>query len=422
LKILEEETRDTRKKVLPTMKDNIKNGNSLIDDYKIEKDKTFNWKAQFSNIFREGGFDIVIGNPPYFSMQTTGQKIQKYFETSERWKEYYRGQSDILYYFYIHGIKILKEKGMLGFITSRYWLENKWADKLRNFIAEHTRIKQIIDFKNSYIFEDANIHTLICILEKEKVKDYKIKFKVVDEKSDTEINSKLISREFNETKSEEVTNKDVWVLEENLDILQKIKNNSEELEELCFIGKGYDTGLNEVFEVNEKIIKKNKLEKEKLVKDIKNGDIRRYKINPRGLYMIYLTKKDDINKYPNLLKYLSKFKKKLIKRYAYKNNQCKWFSLSTLRNKELFDNSKIKIVTPYLAYKNSFALDKIGYYNGGAEVFIIVIKDDKISYEVLLGILNSKLLNYYMSKVGKKKGNSYRYSTTYMNFLFSFQP
>ncbi len=165
LKVLEEETRETRRRVLPSMKENIMNGNSLISD--SHYDKAFNWNAQFPSI-KEGGFDIVIGNPPYFNMQTMGSKIQKYFETSDEWKDYYRGQSDVLYYFYIRGLKLLKNNGMLGFITSRYWLENKWADKLRNFILENSKIKEIIDFKNSYVFEDANIHTLICILNKRK--------------------------------------------------------------------------------------------------------------------------------------------------------------------------------------------------------------------------------------------------------------
>ncbi|MFH1310781.1 MAG: N-6 DNA methylase [Nanoarchaeota archaeon] len=415
LRILEEETRETKRKVLPTMKDNIKNGNSLIDDYKIEKDKTFNWKAQFPDIFREGGFDIVIGNPPYFSMQTTGQKIQKYFETSERWKEHYRGQSDILYYFYIHGIKILKEKGMLGFITSRYWLENKWADKLRNFIVEQTRIKQIIDFKNSYIFEDANIHTLICILEKEKIKDYKIKFKVVDEKLDTEINTKLTSKEFNETKSEDILDKREWVFEENLDILQHIKSNSEELEEFCFVSKGMDTGLNKAFIIDEETLNKNKLEKDIIKRVIKNSEIRRYKpLNPTK-FLVYTNNETDISKFPKIEKYLKVFTKELKNRWEFKKNKCAWFRISTLRSKEIFDNAEEKIYSPYRSEENNFALD-INKIYGMTDTTIISPKKD-IDIKILLAILNSKLMNYFVKKTGKKKGNSIEYFADFLKHL-----
>lgn len=413
LKILEEETRETKKRLLPTMKNNIKNGNSLISDSLF--DKAFNWNAQFPDVFRNGGFDIVVGNPPYFSMQTAGERIQKYFETSDRYREVYRGQSDILYYFYIHGIKILKEKGVLGFITSRYWLENKWADKLRNFIAEHTKIKQIIDFKNSYVFEDANIHTLICILEKEKVKEYIIKFKVVDENLDTEINAKLTSKEFNETKSENILNKRGWVFEENLDILQKIKSNSEELEEFCFVSKGMDTGLNKAFIIDDETLNKNKLEKEIIKRVIKNSEIRRYKtLNPTK-FLVYTTNETDISKFPKTEKYLKGFIEELKNRWEFKKNKCAWFRISTLRSKEIFDNAEEKIYSPYRSEENNFALDTNKVY-GMTDTTIISPKKD-IVIRVLLAILNSKLINYFVKKTGKKKGNSIEYFADFLKHL-----
>ncbi|MDP2628442.1 MAG: N-6 DNA methylase [Nanoarchaeota archaeon] len=413
LKILEEETRETRKRILPTMRDNIKNGNSLISDSSF--DKAFNWHAQFPNVFRDGGFDVVVGNPPYFTMQSAGTKIQKYFETSERWKEHYRGQSDILYYFYIHGINILKEKGVLGFITSRYWLENKWADKLRKFIAEHTRIKQIIDFKNSYIFEDANIHTLICILEKEKEKDYKIKFKVIDEKLDSEINSKLISKEFNEIESKEILDKREWVFEENLDILQKIKNNSEELEKFCFVSKGMDTGLNKAFIIDEETLNKNSLEKDILKKVIKNSEIRRYQpLNPKK-FLVYTTDETDISKFPKTEKYLKKFTNELKNRWEFKKNKCAWFRISTLRSKEIFDTAEEKIYSPYRSEENNFSMDTNKIY-GMTDTTIISPKKD-IDMKILLAILNSKLMSYFVKKTGKKKGNSIEYFADFLKHL-----
>jgi len=287
LKVLEEETRETRRRILPNMKDNIKNGNSLIDDYKIAGDKAFKWEAQFPDVFKQGGFDVVVGNPPYFNMQTMGNKIQRYFETSEEWKDYYRGQSDILYYFYIKGLKLLKKNGILGFITSRYWLENKWADKLRNFILENSKVKEIIDFKNSYVFEDANIHTLICILNKGKEKNYNILFKVINGKNATEINNQLLTKTSNKINIEKLEKMREWVFEENLSILDKIKENSVELDNICFVSKGMDTGLNKAFIVDEETINKNHLEKEIIKRVIKNSEIKRYKPLIPTKYLIY---------------------------------------------------------------------------------------------------------------------------------------
>lgn len=413
LKILEEETRETRRKILPNMRENIKNGNSLISDSRY--DKAFNWEAQFPNVFAEGGFDVVIGNPPYFTMQSAGNKIQKYFETSERWKKYYRGQSDILYYFYIHGIDILKEKGVLGFITSRYWLENKWADKLRKFISENSKIEQIIDFKNSYIFDDANIHTLICILKKEKLDDYEINFKVINGKSHNEINSKLFSGNFHKAISKDIFNNREWVFEKNLELLDKIKKESTELEEFCIVSKGMDTGLNKAFIIDEKTINDYSLEKEIIRKIIKNSEIRKYKPLIPTKFLVYTTNETQISKFPKTEKYLKKFITELKNRWEFKKNNCPWFRISTLRSKEIFDNAPEKIYCPYRSEENNFALDTEKIY-GMTDTTIISPKKD-IDMKILLAILNSRLMNYFVKKTGKKKGNSIEYFADFLKHL-----
>ncbi|MDD5417314.1 MAG: N-6 DNA methylase [Candidatus Nanoarchaeia archaeon] len=403
---------------LPLLQQNIKNGNSLIDDSKVAGDKAFDWNKEFSEVMKEGGFDVVIGNPPYFNMQTTGKGIQNYFATNDKWKNVFRGQSDILYYFILLGLNVLKEKGYLGFITSRYWLESKWADKLREYILDKAKIKQILDFGDNLVFNDANIHTCIVILEKNNIKQER-QINQINFKKIANIQNDLSNQNMLSTAQNKLT-KEPWLLESSKinSLINKIKMGNKLLEDISYIGKGYDTGLNAVFEIKKDTVNKYNIEKSLLVKDIKNGNIKRYFIDYDDLYMIYLTKKDDVNKFPNTLKYLLDHKDKLTERYAYKNKQCEWYSLSTLRNKQLFDNAKIKLVVPYLSPKNSFALDDVGYYNGGAEVFIIVIKENvDIKYKYLLGILNSTLLTYYMSRIGKKKGHVYRYSTTYLKDL-----
>jgi len=348
-------------------------------------------------------------------MQSAGNKIQKYFETSERWKEHYRGQSDILYYFYIHGIDILKEKGVLGFITSRYWLENKWADKLRKFISENSKIEQIIDFKNSYIFDDANIHTLICILKKEKPKDYEINFKVIDEKSHNEINSKLISGNFNKAISKDILDKREWVFEENLELLNKIKKDSTELEEFCIVSKGMDTGLNKAFIIDERTINDYSLEKEIIRKVIKNSEIRKYKPLLPTKFLVYTTNETQISKFPKTEKYLKKFITELKNRWEFKKNNCPWFRISTLRSKEVFDNSPEKIYSPYRAEENNFTLDTNKIY-GMTDTTIISPKKD-VDMKVLLAILNSRLMDYFVKKTGKKKGNSIEYFADFLKHL-----
>ena len=114
LKLLEGETRGTRKLLLPNLKDNIKNGNSLIDDSKVAGDKAFNWHAQFPDVFRDGGFDVVIGNPPYVNNRNLLEKDKVFFEKS--YKTAYQ-QYDLYVLFYELSLKIVRKEGLLGFIT-----------------------------------------------------------------------------------------------------------------------------------------------------------------------------------------------------------------------------------------------------------------------------------------------------------------
>ncbi len=139
LKILEEETRETRRRILPNMKDNIKNGNSLISDSRF--DKAFNWNAQFPSI-KEGGFDIVIGNPPYVRNTELSSKDKLFF--NETFFSSYK-QYDIYVLFFELGLKLLKERGKLGFITSNKFVASDYGMKIREFILNEAKIRKIID-------------------------------------------------------------------------------------------------------------------------------------------------------------------------------------------------------------------------------------------------------------------------------------
>ncbi|MBU5690349.1 MAG: N-6 DNA methylase, partial [Candidatus Aenigmarchaeota archaeon] len=403
-------------KRLPLLKKNIKCGNSLIDDHNVAGDKAFKWEEEFKEIMDEGGFDVVIGNPPYFTMQSTGIKIQSYFSSSSRWKDVYRGQSDILYYFIIQGLRLLKNGGFLGFITSRYWLENKWSDKLREFILNNTKITKIIDFRDFYIFSDANIHTCIIIIQKEnnnlKRINNQIKYKNLKNKIN-DIYKFLHSNESNSIKQGELKAENIWVFDENKNIIKKIEQNSIKLGELCFVSKGMDTGFNKAFIIDEKIIQNENIEKQILKRVLKNSDISRYFIKDSKLYLIYTTNDVKIENFKNTKKWLEKFKKELTNRWEYRRGGCTWFRISTLRSKNLFDSAKEKIYTPYRSSKNNFALDDKNFY-GMTDTTIIVNKKESTSLKYLLGILNSKLMNFYVIVTGKKKGTSYEYFADYL--------
>lgn len=141
---------------------NIKCGNSLIDDPEIAGDKAFNWQQAFPKVFAKGGFDVIIGNPPY------GAKLDE--SSINFFRENYEsviGHSEVYYIFSEKAISHLtKINGIIGFIIPNAWLSNKYAKKLREILLLKTTINNLVNFNRQIIFEDANVETSIFILEK----------------------------------------------------------------------------------------------------------------------------------------------------------------------------------------------------------------------------------------------------------------
>jgi len=154
LKILEGESRKTlsnikqMKKLLP-MLENIKYGNSLINDEKIAGNKAFKWQEEFKEVMSKGGFDIVIGNPPYIDYREINETefIKKHYYSAKVKDKY-----NILILFIEKGLNLIKNGGLLGFIVSNQFLCSDFGLKIREFILKNTKIKQIIDVSMIKIF------------------------------------------------------------------------------------------------------------------------------------------------------------------------------------------------------------------------------------------------------------------------------
>jgi predicted helicase len=108
----------------------------------------FNCEIEFPEVISEGGFDVLIGNPPYFTIEGRRNNERtiyySYLKESQNWKRFFRSNSDIYYYFIIQSLKILKNKGYLGFIVGQYFLENDFADRVRKYVLDHALIEKII--------------------------------------------------------------------------------------------------------------------------------------------------------------------------------------------------------------------------------------------------------------------------------------
>ncbi len=164
---------------LTTLNDNLKVGNSLIKNVGIAGNKAFNWQKEFPQVFEKGGFDVIIGNPPYVLCQPSN--------TSEKTLEYYKRYKvasykiDLFHLFFEKSINLLINKGKLGFITPNTYLTNKYIKPLRVYILDHSSINKLITYENT-VFVDAGVDVSTLILTKEQRENNKIEIILANDK------------------------------------------------------------------------------------------------------------------------------------------------------------------------------------------------------------------------------------------------
>ncbi|WP_370397835.1 Eco57I restriction-modification methylase domain-containing protein [Tenacibaculum dicentrarchi] len=155
---------------LNNLNSNIKCGNSLIDSKTVAGDKAFNWENEFPQIFENGGFDVIIGNPPYVLCQpsNTNEKTLSFYKKFEV-ASY---KIDLFHLFFEKSINLIRENGKLGFITPNTFLTNKYIKPLRTFILETTFLEEVINYEDT-VFQDAGVDVATLILSKNNNKNNK---------------------------------------------------------------------------------------------------------------------------------------------------------------------------------------------------------------------------------------------------------
>ncbi|MCI0645538.1 MAG: N-6 DNA methylase [Chloroflexi bacterium] len=388
----------------------------------VAEKRPFNWIIEYPEIFLDekgnlrenGGFTIVLGNPPYLSVDDTwGQKSPDAAYLRDAFTDTWAGKSDIYYYFIRRSLSLLIPEGRLGFITARYYLEAFYAKKLRQIILQEATLQQIVDFGDYTVFPRVGTKTAITLLQRETNEQLRTENRFIFDKAAhkrIDIPQFLISfrgtaHSFHQAELDD----DSWNLygQAVARIIEEIDENTCPLGELTFIGKGMETGRNGVFVLEEAILSRYQIEPELIRKIIKNQDITRYNLAFRGLYLIYPEEIENLDDYPRVKAYLEEHRQTLEERAAFKRGDCEWWRFTWPLHKEKYNLSKI--VTPFISPANRFALDTSTDYVGLTDTYVIFPTDKSPDLRYLLALLNSKLLNFRFRYIGKAKDYRYEY-------------
>ncbi|EIQ9073059.1 Eco57I restriction-modification methylase domain-containing protein [Campylobacter jejuni] len=376
--------------------------------FNLESNHPFEWRFEFPEILDDDGnfkgFDLIIGNPPYIRQEEL-KELKPHLAKNYK---VYKGTSDIYTYFYELGFNVLKDNGVLSYITSNKYTRAGYGEALREFLLKNVKVLEYTDLNGIKVFDSATVDTSILCFEKSKSKDNKFKYLALsNEILKTCAYDIGLYKDFAEFSQNSLSKESFTFSDENTSALKaKIERIGTPLKEWqgLNIYRGILTGYNEAFIIttekrNEILANcKDEAEKErtaKLIRKMLRGrDIKRYRYEWAGLWVIgtFPSLKIDIEQYPALKQYLSQFLPRIEQsgeKGCRKKTSNKWFE--TQDNIAYYEEfEKEKIVYPETTQGAYFVYDNKGIFLEKTAFFIVC---ENLKY--LLGLLSSNLITYY---------------------------
>ncbi|HOC93625.1 MAG TPA: Eco57I restriction-modification methylase domain-containing protein [bacterium] len=444
LKVLENENQETlrtqlalwRERALPDLSGNIKCGNSLIgpeinkngqlimfDEAQQGRVNVFDWhdsRNGFGDIMKAGGFDCIVGNPPYIRIQAL--KDWAPIEV-EHYKKHYKsassGNYDIYAVFVEKGLTLLNSKGRLGFILPHKFFNLHYGKQLRGIIADGKHLSEIIHFGSQQVFAGPTTYT--CILFLDKAGNKRMRFVKVDdldawrkngESEEVVINAKKIS-----------SNEWNFIIGDGNKLFEKLENKHKRFGDVCDMFVGLQTSADDVFimdfvkKTEKTITLRSKALGEVLVfeKDlffplVSGQDINAYFPLGERQYILFpynligesaelIDYAELQRKYPKASNYLERNKERLEKRENGRFKGPKWYCLYP---KNLGIQNRVKLCVPRLVERLHAGYDIDGrHFNDNVDVGGVTLKSDyrEQTLEYLLCLMNSNLLRWHFSQI-----------------------
>ncbi|MYE27070.1 MAG: N-6 DNA methylase [Chloroflexi bacterium] len=434
LKMLENEgdSADLREPLLPDLSGNIKWGNSLIgsdffagrvlaeaDDDELLRVKPFDWagKSGFGAIMAAGGFDAVIGNPPYVRQETLGKEFKAY---AKRHFETYAGTADLYTYFIERGVKLLNDNGLFGIIVANKWMRARYGKPLRQWLKKQA-IREIVDFGDTPVFQQATTYPCILTIGKGGADD-SFAAAQIDTLEFSSLREHVASLRYAVDKT--LLDDGGWSLarQEVQALVNRLMTNMPSLDTYVQkeIYRGVTTGLNKAFVIDDdtraKLIEESPNSAELIKPFVAGRDVKKYGVLEPSKYLIFTRRGVDIESYPVILDYLNQFRSSLEPKpndwsggswSGRKPGNYKWFEIQdTVDYWRKFEQPKI--ILPDISLRGNFTYDADDAFCANTAYIIPV--DDKY----LLGVLNSKLITFIYSSI------SSTYRGGYLRFIYQY--
>jgi methylase of polypeptide subunit release factors len=335
---------------LTRLANKLKVGNSLIDDKNVVNN-AFEWEKEFPEVFAQGGFDVIIGNPPYVPAESISSIVKEYLPTKYISAD---GRINLYIIFYELGLKLLTKNGLLGFITPYTLLKNQYYGKLRKYILDNFEITEIVDFSNIKIFEDATVDSIMLFIKNNlnygeityinKIKDFVHKNYIL---------SLINQKDF-------LLNDD-FAFQLGNELLEKLLKTSSKLKNIINFNQGIITGD------NKGLLKY--INDSNYVRIIRGADFNRYSLTFGDTYLDYTNPK-----------------------------------IHRARKKEIFETNKL-----LLRQTGSYPIVTIdtNYYYTLDTVHNGILINDKFTLKYIMSLLNSKLIKYVYQSMINEEGKTF---------------
>lgn len=377
----------------------------------LERDLgSFIWKIDFSDAFSDekgnGGFDICIGNPPYIRQERIKDQkpaLERLYKNSV-----YAGTADLYVYFYAKGLSLLREGGILSFISPNKFLRAGYGERLRDYLSTQTRIEMLVDFGDLPVF-DATTYPLVAVIRKGKpTADAALSAVNIHDMEQLDMLPQIVNTVPPMPQTE--LRVEGWQLADpaTLRLMSKLRSVGTPLGEYVDgkLYRGIVTGFNDAFVIDsatrDRLIAADPKSDEVIKPWLRGQDVKRWRTEWDGLYVIFTRRGIDIQVYPAIKTYLEQFKDRLLPGVdgGRKAGSYEWYEIQD--NIAYFaEFGKSKIVYPDIAKTMAFTYDTDGYFTGNTTYFI------PLDEQWIVGILNASTIAFFYHQVSPRIQNDY---------------